>query len=115
MDKILVVDDIALNCAMLEEMLEDEYEVVTAGNGRIAIQILENHYQEFAVVLLDLIMPDVDGFAVLERMKERDWLAMLPVIIISGEDSKDAEKRSMMLGLRTISVSLSMSSLSKEE
>ena len=37
MDKILVVDDIALNCAMLEEMLGDEYEVVTAGNGRIAI------------------------------------------------------------------------------
>lgn len=65
MDKILVVDDIALNCAMLEEMLGDEYEVVTAGNGRIAIQILENHYQEFAVVLLDLIMPDVDGFACL--------------------------------------------------
>ena len=98
MDKILVVDDIALNCAMLEEMLGDEYEVVTAENGRIAMQILEDHYQEFAVVLLDLIMPDVDGFAVLERMKERDWLATLPVIVISGEDSKDAEKRSMMLG-----------------
>lgn len=96
--KVLVVDDVSINRDMLEEMLEDEYEVVKAEGGKQAIAILEEQRENIDVVLLDLIMPEIDGFAVLEKMRDRKWLDSTPVIVISGENSKEAEKRSLSLG-----------------
>lgn len=98
-DKVLIVDDVKMNCEMLGEMLEDEYDIVTAQGGREALQILREHYKEFVVILLDLMMPEVDGFMVLEVMKNQKWTDETPVIVISGESSKAAERRSMELGV----------------
>lgn len=98
MKKILIVDDVEINREMLAEMLKDEYAVEVVENGRKTLKILKDRRDEFAVVLLDLVMPDIDGFTILEIMKTQKWINKLPVIVISGEDSKDAEKRSMILG-----------------
>lgn len=98
MEKILVVDDVAMNRMILVDMLEDHYEVTEADGGRNALKLLKEHYQEYGCVLLDLVMPEIDGFTVLEVMKKQGWLDEVPVIVISGEDSLAAEERSLTLG-----------------
>lgn len=98
MDKILIVDDLTMNCEMLRDILQDEYEVEMAEGGMCALEILKERRGEFAAVLLDLVMPEMDGFTMLEVMKKQRWLDKLPVIVITGEKSEDAERRSMMLG-----------------
>ena len=91
-NKILIVDDIEMNREMLTEILENKYPVETAADGYSAISILEERIDEFAVLLLDLVMPNLDGFGVLKIMNERGWIDKLPVLIISGEQSIQSEK-----------------------
>lgn len=98
MNKILIVDDMEMNRLMLIEMLEDTYEIVEADDGEEAIKILEESYQDFCCVLLDLIMPGVSGYDVLEHMKEKKWLDQVPVIVISGANTKESEKDSLVMG-----------------
>lgn len=98
MDKILIVDDMEMNRLMLMEMLEDKYEIVEAAGGKEALDILENEYQDFGCVLLDLIMPQISGYDVLDVMKKKKWLANLPVIVISGSSTKESEKDSLSSG-----------------
>ena len=98
MEKILIVDDDRMNREMLGRMLEDEYEVVKAETGKKALMILKQQYKDIALVLLDLIMPDVDGFSVLGVMKKYNWMDVTPVVVISGENSSEAERRSLSLG-----------------
>lgn len=97
--KILVVDDMDLNRDILQEMLEHEYDVVQAENGRQAIECLEESSKQIAAVLLDLIMPEMDGFAVLDVMKEKEWMKKIPVLVISGETSLEAENRCFEYGV----------------
>lgn len=97
-DKVLVVDDIEINREILADMLADDYDVVQAEGGMKALKILKEQHAEFVAVLLDLIMPEVDGFAVLEVMRNQKWIETTPVIVISGENSKEAETRSLGLG-----------------
>ena len=66
--KILIVDDSEINRALLIDMLEDQYEVEEAVDGEDAINILRRRAAEFSLILLDIVMPQVDGFAVLEYM-----------------------------------------------
>lgn len=91
-NKVLVVDDMDLNRELLEDMLQDEYEVLLAANGKEAIDRLEEYGKEISIVLLDLIMPEMDGFDVLKAMKERGLIGEVPVMVISGEASPEAEK-----------------------
>lgn len=97
--KVLIVDDMKLNREMLTAILEDEYPIVEADSGRKAIEVIEQYQEEIAVVLLDLIMPEMDGYAVLETMKSRAWLEKIPVLIISAESKADAERRCFELGV----------------
>lgn len=90
---VLVVDDMEINREILAEILGEEYQVKTAENGRKALEMIEELHEELAVVLLDLMMPVVDGFAVLEVMQERGWSEKIPVLIISGETSVNAERK----------------------
>ena len=78
--KILIVDDSQLNREILSCMLEDKYDICEAENGKQAVEILERCHKDFKLVLLDLIMPVMDGYQVLAVMKEKQWLDMLPVI-----------------------------------
>lgn len=94
---ILVVDDSMINREILADMLSAKYKVETAENGQEALAILEERSDEFGAVLLDLNMPDIDGFEVLEKMNEWDLLSALPVIVISAEDSNEVENRTLAL------------------
>lgn len=82
---ILIVDDSKISREILISMLEDEYNLYEANDGLEAIQFLEEKPEFYQLVLLDLNMPNLDGYGVLEIMKERGWLKELPVIIISAE------------------------------
>ena len=90
--KVLVVDDIELNRAILEELLSDEYEVVQADGGAQAIKTLENRRTEIALVLLDIVMPEVSGYDVLSFMKFNGLLEKIPVILITAAGSNKEEE-----------------------
>ncbi len=82
-NKILIVDDSELNRETLAEILEDDFSVMEAENGIEALALLDKHQKELGAVLLDLVMPDMDGFAVLEAMKEKGYMGKIPVLILS--------------------------------
>ena len=86
--KILVVDDKGMNRYMLGGIFRDNYEIIEAGGGMEAIAIIDKEYDELAVILLDIIMPGIDGFGVLEHMKEQDYLNRVPVVIVTDDFSE---------------------------
>ena len=82
---MLIVDDDEINREMLTVMLEDEYPIEIAVDGEAAVDVLHRRQEEILVVLLDLLMPKIDGFGVLEIMKAQGWLDKIPVLVISAE------------------------------
>lgn len=90
---VLIVDDDAINREILKEAFEGSYSVIEASDGREAIDILREKPQEIGAVMLDLIMPVTDGFAVLEFMKTSHLDTDIPVVIITSDDSRDLQKR----------------------
>ena len=97
--KALIVDDVRMNRQMLLEILQDEYEVLQAENGKKALQILEEYNEEITVVLLDLVMPELDGYSVLSEMRERKWQDRIPVLVISSEDQIESQERCFRYGV----------------
>ena len=97
--KILIVDDSPINRMMLSDMLEESYDIVEAENGLQAVSILERSAQDFALVLLDIVMPELDGFGVLAYMNKNHWINDLPVIIISSEMIPAIVRRAYQLGV----------------
>lgn len=95
----LVADDVELNRDILSDILEDEYDVLPAVNGVEALKLATEHKNELAVILLDLVMPEMDGFEVLEELKKRNWVEKIPVLVISGEWTPDIEHRCFDLGI----------------
>jgi CheY-like chemotaxis protein len=94
---ILVVDDDLINRLVLSTNLQEQgYEVATAENGRQALEVLAG--QPFDVVLLDLVMPELDGFQVLEQMKRDSALREIPVIVISALDEMESILRCIEMG-----------------
>ena len=90
MKKILVADDSKIISNIVNRAFNGEYEVVVAFNGKEAIDIVKNNVDEsIAGVLLDLNMPEVDGFAVLDYFKENNLFKRIPVCIITGDVQKD--------------------------
>lgn len=95
---LLMVDDSEMNRVILSEMLKDQYEILEADCGEAGIACLEQHGGGISIVLLDIVMPGVDGFDVLSLMSRNGWIADIPVIIISSEDSDDSVLRAYELG-----------------
>lgn len=95
---ILVVDDNAINRRILHKILSSDYNVLEAENGEIALSILRKNYESISVVLLDIVMPVLDGYEVLKQMHEDSYLSKIPVIVASGQNSEDAEVRALSLG-----------------
>ena len=85
--KILIADDSEINRALLIEILENQYDIVEAENGVEAITLLSRYGTEFSLLLLDIMMPEMDGFEVLAYIKKRSWNASLAVIMISADNS----------------------------
>lgn len=89
MEKILVVDDSEMNREILAEMLSEEYEILEACNGIEAISILKKFETSISLVLLDMVMPEMNGIEVLNVMKNNGWTDNIPVIMISAEYSEE--------------------------
>lgn len=98
MQKILVVDDAQLNRELLCQMLEGDYAIDTAEDGVAALEKLREGHRDVAALLLDLQMPNADGFAVIGQMKANGWLNRIPVLIISSEHSVEVENRCLAMG-----------------
>lgn len=95
---LLMVDDSEMNRVILSEMLKDQYEILEADCGEAGIACLEQRGGGISIVLLDIVMPGVDGFDVLSLMSRNGWIADIPVIMISSEDSDDSVLRAYELG-----------------
>ena len=95
--KILIADDSAMNRAILVEMLGDGYDVIEAENGREAVRALQST-PEIDLLLLDIMMPEMDGFEVLEQMKRYGWIEDVPVVMISAENGSAYVERAYDLG-----------------
>ena len=100
--KILIVDDMELNRALLCEMFQTKYTIYEAENGAQALEILERESENIAVVLLDLIMPVLDGFGVLTEMERMGLAGRVPVIMITAENSEGVMQRGYEMGAADI-------------
>jgi putative two-component system response regulator len=85
---VLVVDDVELNLLILEEILKDSYQIITAGNGKEALDILYHAVVLPKIILLDVFMPEMNGYEMLNVMKTNDALKRIPVIFITTSDSE---------------------------
>lgn len=97
--KILIVDDSEMNRSILADMLGDEYDILEAENGNEGVAQLQKHGAEISLVLLDIVMPEMDGFGVLNLMNKYRWIEDIPVIMISAERGSSHIERAFELGI----------------
>ncbi|WP_294448497.1 diguanylate cyclase [uncultured Ruminococcus sp.] len=97
--EILIVDDSQINREILAEMLGDEYRIHDAASGKECIKLLDQYGTGISLVLLDIVMPEMDGFEVLDYMAEHHWIEDIPVIMISSEDSVSSIRKAYELGV----------------
>ncbi len=97
--KILIADDSEMNRSILADMLEEEFDIIEAENGLEAVSILQQCADELSLVLLDIVMPEMDGFEVLMVMNQRQWIEDVPVIMISAETRSSQIERAYKLGV----------------
>lgn len=97
--KILIVDASEFNRAILKEILEETYEIIEADGGNEALHKIDEYGMKISLVLLDIIMPEKDGFEVLKYMEEERLISDIPVIIISSEDSANYIRRAYEMGV----------------
>ena len=96
--KILIADDSEMNRELLAAILEEEYDIIQANDGVQAVDCLQRHAEEISLLLLDIVMPHMDGFEVLSYMNKEHWINSIPVVIISSENSPIYIKRGYDLG-----------------
>lgn len=99
--KILIVDDEEVNRSILDIMFQTEYEVIQASNGEEAIAQIEKN-KDIVIVLLDIVMPVLDGFGVLDYMQSKNLLGELPVILITSETIRDSEEKGYSYGVADV-------------
>lgn len=97
--KILIADDSEMNRELLTAILEEEYDIIQAKDGVQAVDCLQKHAEEISLLLLDIVMPKMDGFEVLSYMNKEHWIEAIPVVIISSENSPVYIKRGYDLGV----------------
>ena len=97
--RILIVDDSEFNRAILREILQETYDIIEADDGKEALHKINEYGMEISLVLLDIIMPEKDGFEVLKYMTEEHLISDIPVIMISSEDSANYIRRAYEMGV----------------
>ncbi|MDO4539669.1 MAG: EAL domain-containing protein [Syntrophomonadaceae bacterium] len=95
---VLIVDDIETNRLILRKILGDEYAVLEAENGKEALEIIKRNYRSLSAILLDIIMPVMDGYEVLEQMQNNATISQIPVIVTTGSTDENAEIKALTLG-----------------
>ena len=98
---ILIVDDVDINREILCEIFQG-YRTIQAENGKEAVDIIAANLNAISVVLLDVVMPVMDGVAVLKEMKKRKWMDDIPVLLITGEATTEIEREAYRLGASDI-------------
>ncbi|MCR4705767.1 MAG: response regulator [Lachnospiraceae bacterium] len=96
--KVLIVDDVAINRDILSEIFANSYEILQAQSGKEALEILGQHTKEDLVMLLDLVMPEMNGFEVLKAMRLSGMIERVPVLFITGETSIRSESEAFEYG-----------------
>lgn len=99
--QILIVDDEEINRVILRGLFQDEYQIIEAGNGQEAIARIEEN-QNIVLILLDIVMPVMNGFGVLDYMKKHDLLEKIPVILITGETVIDSDDQAYAYGVADV-------------
>ena len=99
--QILIVDDEEVNRAVLAEMFREEYEILEAEDGQKAVTQIQNS-TDIVLILLDIVMPVMDGFKVLDYMKEQDLIERIPVILITGESVSNSEGKAYTYGVADV-------------
>ena len=97
--QILIVDDSEINREILKEILKEDYRILEAANGEECLEQLERYGTGISLVLLDIVMPEMDGFEVLAAMNQNHWIEDSPVIMISSEDSDSYIRRAYEMGV----------------
>ena len=97
--KILIVDDSEMNRAILADMLGGEFDIIEAENGADGIAMMQKHSMDISLVLLDIVMPVMDGFGVLTEMNKYRWIEDIPIIMISAERGSSHIERAFELGI----------------
>ena len=96
---MLVVDDSYMNRMILTEILKSDYEIINAASGEECLEIIEKYGTGIDIILLDIVMPGMDGFEVLNYMNNNNWIEDIPVILISSEDSNQYIRRAYEMGV----------------
>ena len=97
--KILIADDSEMNRSILADMLGDDYDIIEAENGKEAVALLQKQAAQIDLVLLDIVMPEMDGFGVLREMNDFRWIENTPVIMISAESAPARVQQAYELGI----------------
>ncbi len=98
--KILIVEDNALTREILVSILEDEYEILMAGDGEEGLHVLEKNYDDLALILLDVQMPKCNGFQFMERVKDDVLMSSVPIIVTTTSDQANTELECLNMGAR---------------
>lgn len=98
-DTILIFEDNAIDRTILAELFRSDYKILEAENGKEGMTLLNNNIASIAIVLLDNMMPVMDGFTVLEHLKEKNILNKIPFIMVTGETSPELEKKGYEYGI----------------
>ncbi|MDE7018835.1 MAG: response regulator, partial [Lachnospiraceae bacterium] len=98
-DTILIFEDNDIDRTILAELFRSDYKILEAANGKEGIALLNSNLATIAVVLLDNLMPEMDGFAVLEHVKGKNIINKIPFIMVTGERSPELEKRGYEYGI----------------
>ncbi len=97
--QVLIVDDAILNRELLSEMLGNDFRILEASNGVECVEKLKEYGTGISIVLLDMVMPVMDGYEVLDYMNKNHWIDDIPVIVISGEDSESYVRKAYEMGV----------------
>ena len=95
---VLIVDDKEINRKILARMLQDKYGLLFAENGKVALECMREHADVIAAVLLDVMMPVMNGYEVLEEMRQDEVLSKIPVIATSQRDCDEDELKILEMG-----------------
>ena len=96
MKKILIVDDVSANLKCCHIMLKDKYQPVLVKSGQEALQYLQKEVPD--LILLDIYMPDIDGYEVMEQIKKDEKTTRIPVILVTAESNPECEARGRAMG-----------------
>ncbi len=113
-EKMLIVDDVEINRAILAELFSSEYDILEATNGEEAMLIIENSIDELSVILIDVIMPVMDGFDTLFAMKKEGYLGRVPVVAMSAGEGIERDVSILDMGAEDIIRKPFMASLVKK-